>query len=49
MIDDDGYPTNDLLIEFQKASHDNFDDRNQVVEMWRGLGLPVYQVADGDF
>lgn len=26
-----------------------FDDRNQVVEMWRTLGLTVYQVADGNF
>lgn len=26
-----------------------FDDRNQVVEMYRKLGLTVYQVADGDF
>ena len=26
-----------------------FDDRNQVVEMWRSLGLPCYQVAEGDF
>jgi predicted kinase len=26
-----------------------FDDRNQVVEMWRSLGLTVFQVADGDF
>lgn len=26
-----------------------FDDRNQVVEMWRKLGLTVYQVAEGDF
>lgn len=25
------------------------DDRNQVVEMWRNLGLTVFQVADGDF
>ena len=25
------------------------DDRNQVVEMWRQLGLTVLQVADGDF
>jgi len=25
------------------------DDRNQVVELWRGLGLTVFQVADGDF
>lgn len=26
-----------------------FDDRNQVVRMWRALGLTVFQVADGDF
>lgn len=26
-----------------------FDDRNQVVEMWRSLGLTCLQVADGDF
>ncbi|HEY0696636.1 MAG TPA: AAA family ATPase [Micromonospora sp.] len=26
-----------------------FDDRQQVVRMWRDLGLTVYQVADGDF
>ena len=26
-----------------------FDDRNQVVELWRSLGLPCLQVADGDF
>lgn len=25
------------------------DDRDQVVEMWRDLGLPCFQVADGDF
>ncbi|CAM3425697.1 hypothetical protein [Stackebrandtia soli] len=25
------------------------DDRNQVVEMWRDLGLTVLQVAEGDF
>ncbi|HEY2796149.1 MAG TPA: AAA family ATPase [Micromonosporaceae bacterium] len=25
------------------------DDRAQVVEMWRGLGLTVFQVAPGDF
>lgn len=25
------------------------DDRNQVVEMWRSLGLKCLQVADGDF
>ena len=25
------------------------DDRNQVVEMWRAMNLPVFQVADGNF
>lgn len=25
------------------------DDRNQVVEMWRQMGLKCFQVADGDF
>jgi hypothetical protein len=26
-----------------------FDDRAQVVRMWRSLGLTVFQVADGNF
>lgn len=26
-----------------------FDDRQQVVDMWRAIGLPVLQVAPGDF
>ncbi|GGK90802.1 phosphatase domain-containing protein [Mangrovihabitans endophyticus] len=26
-----------------------FEDRSQVVRMWRALGLTVFQVADGDF
>lgn len=26
-----------------------FDDRNQVVETWRDIGLKCYQVAEGDF
>lgn len=26
-----------------------FDDRDQVVKMWRSLGLQVYQVAEGNF
>jgi predicted kinase len=26
-----------------------FDDRDQVVRMWRGLGLTVFQVAEGNF
>ena len=25
------------------------DDRQQVVDMWRSLGLTVFQVAEGDF
>jgi predicted kinase len=40
---------------FDREIRDNFDvkfvldDRNQVVEMWRDLGLRVFQVAPGDF
>jgi hypothetical protein len=26
-----------------------FDDRSQVVKMWRKRGVPCAQVADGDF
>jgi hypothetical protein len=26
-----------------------FDDRQQVVDMWRDNGLTVFQVAEGDF
>lgn len=26
-----------------------FDDRNQVVEMWRSIGLKCFQVAEGNF
>jgi predicted kinase len=26
-----------------------FDDRRQVVDMWRGIGLKCFQVQDGDF
>jgi predicted kinase len=26
-----------------------YDDRNQVVRMWRSIGLTVFQVAEGDF
>jgi len=29
--------------------HGVFDDRNQVVGMWRAIGLPCFQVAEGDF
>lgn len=40
---------------FDKHIRDNYDvkyvldDRNQVVEMWRSLGLPCFQVAPGNF
>ena len=40
---------------FDKHIRDKFniklvlDDRNQVVDMWRDLGLKVFQVASGDF
>lgn len=26
-----------------------FDDRDKVVAMWRSLGIPCFQVAEGDF
>lgn len=26
-----------------------FDDRNRCVALWRNLGIPTFQVADGDF
>jgi len=26
-----------------------FDDRDQVVEMWRANGIPCFQVAPGNF
>ena len=26
-----------------------FDDRDQVVKMWRGLGIECFQVREGDF
>ena len=35
-----------------KDTHDVLwviDDRQQVVDMWRDLGLTVFQVAPGDF
>ena len=40
---------------YEKFVRDKFnvsfilDDRQQVVDMWRGLGLTVFQVAEGDF
>ena len=26
-----------------------WDDRNQVVRLWREMGIPTFQVADGNF
>ena len=47
-------PDNDLKQSWLDAiGKDNvamvFDDRNQVVDMWRDNGLTTFQVADGDF
>ena len=52
-------PDNDLkqgwldTITLGKAGKDRvamvFDDRQQVVDMWRKNGLTCFQVADGDF
>ena len=52
----DGRKDSDIKYEiFNEKIRSNFnvlcvfDDRNQVVKMWRAIGLPVFQVADGDF
>lgn len=37
------YIRNDFDVRFV------LDDRNQVVDMWRSIGLTVFQVADGNF
>ena len=47
-------PDNDLKqMWLDSIGKDNvamvFDDRNQVVDMWRDNGLTTFQVADGDF
>ena len=47
-------PDNDLKqMWLDSIGKDNvamvFDDRNQVVDMWRQNGLTCFQVADGDF
>ena len=39
--EDFGYDKDDVFAVF--------DDRNQVVDMWRKNGLTTFQVADGDF
>ncbi len=45
---DDILKRNWLLAEHEKPAA-IFDDRNKVVSMWRGEGLPCFQVAPGDF
>ena len=54
----EGNNEKDVIIKrriFDEKLRDRFtikfvlDDRNQVVEMWRGLGLLCCQVADGNF
>ena len=47
-------PDNDLIqMWLDNIGVDNvamvFDDRNQVVDMWRKNGLTCFQVADGNF
>ena len=48
-------PDNDLKVMWLNSVVDKddifmvFDDRNQVVKMWRENGITVFQVADGDF
>ena len=40
------------ILDGLKETHNiimTFDDRNQVVEMWRDNGIPCLQVADGNF
>jgi predicted kinase len=53
---DDNRPDNVVKLEiFNQSIRDNFnvkmvfDDRDQVVKMWRGLGLTCLQVAEGNF
>ena len=47
-------PDNDLKQDWLNVIKEDtvamvFDDRNQVVDMWRKNGLTTFQVADGDF
>ena len=41
MLDDAPFGIDDILMVV--------DDRQKVVDMWRSLGLTVFQVADGNF
>ena len=38
-----------LAYDFAERVLAVFDDRNSVVGMWRDLGIPCFQVAEGDF
>lgn len=38
-----------LKYEFRANVLAVFDDRNSVVNMWRALDIPCFQVAEGDF
>ena len=38
-----------LRYEFPDTVLAVFDDRNSVVEMWRSLDIPCFQVAEGNF
>lgn len=52
----EGDRTEDVLLKrqwYEKLHHVKigavFEDRTRMVEMWRGLGVPCWQVASGDF
>ena len=54
--DDDFRPDSEFKRDVLHALRDAdwhpdlvFDDRNQVVKVWREEGVPCFQVAEGDF
>ena len=55
--DDDDFRPDDITKKeiFERVLTDGFrpqlafDDRDQVVSMWRGMGLPCFQVREGKF
>ena len=54
---DNDYRSDDIIKKeiYENAIKPNWnvevvlDDRNRVVKMWRGAGLPCFQVNEGDF
>lgn len=38
-----------MLVDDRRRLVAVFDDRRRVVDMWRGNGVPCFQVADGEF